>query len=258
VSRYLLKSFDDLQGLVEGKRISLFLDYDGTLTPIVGRPEGAWLSFQTKELLRALVGLYPTAIISGRGLGDIRERVPLKGAVYAGNHGMEVWSESFTMVFDAGGAVKKEIKKLLSLCEGLTGSFKGVIVENKEVTFSVHYRLLDTREVRPFVDKFREFAGPSLKKGLVSLTEGKKVFEIRPAVSWHKGRAVEWILGRKDFSSTVPIYVGDDETDKDGFRAVRGRGFSVYVGGTERDADFSLKAQDEVNVFLGWLKELKE
>jgi trehalose-phosphatase len=255
VSKYLLKNIEYLGGLIEGKKLSLFLDYDGTLTPIVGRPEGARLPFQIKELLRVLSSLYPTVIISGRGLGDIRDRVSLKGMVYAGNHGMEVWSEDFTMVFDPGGAAKEELKRLLSLFKALPRSFPGVIVENKGATLSIHYRLLDTREVRPFVKKLREVTGPSLEKGLVRVTEGKKVFEIRPPVSWHKGRVVEWILKRRIFSSSIPIYVGDDETDKDGFRAIRGRGFSVFVGGAEKEADFFLKAQDEVKLFLGWLKE---
>jgi trehalose-phosphatase len=256
VSRYLLKNIEYLEHLVKGKNISLFLDYDGTLTPIVGRPEGARLSFQIKELLRALAPLYPTVIISGRELGDIRERVSLKAMVYAGNHGMEVWSDAFTMVFDPGRAAKDELKKLLGLLRRLPRNFRGVIVENKGATISVHYRLLDTREVRPFVKKLREVTGPSLDKGLIRITEGKKVFEIRPPVLWHKGSAVEWILKRERFSSTVPIYVGDDETDRDGFRAVRGRGFSVFVGGSEKEADFYLKAQGEVKLFLGWLKEL--
>jgi trehalose-phosphatase len=255
VSKYLLKNLEYLERLVKGKSISLFLDYDGTLTPIVGRPERARLSFQTKELLRALETLYPTVIISGRGLGDIRERVSLKAMVYAGNHGMEVWSDAFTMVFDPGRAAKDELKKLLGLLRGLPRSFRGVIVENKGATISVHYRLLDTREVKPFVKKLRGVTGPSMDRGLVWVTEGKKVFEIRPPVLWHKGRAVEWILKRAGFSLTVPIYVGDDETDKDGFRAVRGRGFSVFVGGAEKEADFYLKAQGEVTPFLEWLKE---
>jgi trehalose-phosphatase len=256
VSKYLLKNLDYLGGLLKGRAISLFLDYDGTLTPIVGRPEGARLSYQIKELLRALVRLYPTVIISGRALDDLIERVSIKGLVYAGNHGMEIFSEGFTMVFDTGSGAREELKRLNALLRGLPRSFRGVIIEDKGATLSVHYRLLDAREVKPFARKFMEITGPSVEKGLVRVTEGKKVFEVRPPVFWHKGKAVEWMLARRGFSATWPIYAGDDETDMDAFRVVKGAGSSVFVGSGERGADFYLKAQDEVKNFLNWLKDL--
>jgi trehalose-phosphatase len=257
MSKYLLKNLDQVARKVRGKGLSLFLDFDGTLTPIMGRPEVARLSFNMRELLRVLVLRYPTVVISGRGLVDIKGRVSLKGVVYAGNHGLEISSEAFTMVFDPGKAVKGEMKKLIPLLRGLPRAYRGVIIENKGVTISVHYRLLDSRDVRPFTRKLKEIAQPSIEKGYVRITEGKKVFEIRPPVEWNKGRAVEWIMQRRNFSSTVPVYMGDDVTDRDGFRAVKGTGLSVSVGGADKEADFFLKAQGEVNVFLGWLKERK-
>ncbi|MEE9614226.1 MAG: trehalose-phosphatase [Thermodesulfobacteriota bacterium] len=254
MKRHLLKNIERVKELAGSKRISLFLDYDGTLTPIVARPEVATLSFQVKEILRKLVRLYPTAVITGRGLEDIRERVPIGGLVYAANHGMEVWSTGFTMVFDAGRDVGAELKKLLAAFNGLVKKFKGVIVEDKGATLSVHYRLLDIKEVKAFKAALRELAAPSVEKGLVKLTEGKKVFELRPPVSWNKGRVVEWIMQRDGFSGTFPLYVGDDETDRDGFRAVKGKGLSVFVGGMDDEADFYLNSQDEVRPFLEWLR----
>lgn len=255
MSKHLLKNLEYLGGLVKGKRVSLFLDYDGTLTPIVGRPERAWLSYEVKELLRAVARLYPTVIISGRGLDDLIERVSLKGVVYAGNHGIEVRSEEFTMLFDTGRGAKEELKRLKSLYRELPKKFGGVIVEDKGVTLSVHFRLLDARQVKTFSKTFREITAPSVKKGLVRVTEGKLVFEVRPPALWHKGKAVEWILKRKGFDSTCPIYVGDDETDRDAFGAVKGKGFSVFVGSSNKGADFYLKAQDEMKHFLNWLRE---
>jgi trehalose-phosphatase len=256
MSKYLLKNLDQLGSQLKGKSISLFFDFDGTLTPIMGRPEVARLSFNTRELLRVLALRYPTVVISGRSLDDITGRVSLKGVVYAGNHGMEIRSESFTMLFDQGKAVKAEMKKLLSLLKGMPPKFRGVIIENKGVTLSVHYRLLDSRDVRAFTKRLKEIVRQSVESGLISLSEGKKVFEIRPPVDWNKGRAVDWIMQRRVFSSTVPIYLGDDVTDRDAFKAVKGSGVSVYVGGSDKEADFYLKAQGEVGAFLMWLKDL--
>lgn len=255
MTKHLLKNLEYLEGQLKGKRVSLFLDYDGTLAPIVGRPERARLSYEVKELLRAVASLYPTVIISGRGLDDLIERVSLKGVVYAGNHGIEVRSEEFTMLFDTGRVAREELKRLKSLYLELAKKFRGVVVEDKGATLSVHFRLLDAREVKSFSGKFRETTGPSVEKGLVRVTEGKKVFEVRPPVLWHKGKAVEWILKRRGFSATCPIYAGDDETDRDAFGAVKGKGFSVFVGGTDKGADFHLEGQDEMKHFLKWLKE---
>ncbi len=250
---YLLGELKRLKGMVSGRRISLFLDYDGTLTPIVARPENAQLSFQMKELLRKLSILYPVAIISGRSLSDIRALVRMDGLVYAGNHGMEVWAEDFTMIFDVGRGVRREIKRIEVIFRRLAERYSGVIVENKKLTLSLHYRLIDLREKDTFFKDANKVVAPSVEKGLVRITEGKRVLEIRPPVSWHKGRVVEWLLQRRRFLDTFPIYMGDDRTDLDGFRAVKKKGLSVYVGGVCREADMYLREQKEVTTFFKWL-----
>ena len=252
-----MKNLGMLEGMLRGRRLSLFLDFDGTLAPIVARPELARLSYEMKELLRGLVSVYPVTVITGRSLPDIKERVAVDGVVYAANHGMEIWAEGFTMVYDLGREVKGELRVLLRSLREITERFGGTLVENKGATISVHYRLLDPGKRDEFLSEVMRVVQPSVEKGLARITRGKKVVEVRPPVEWNKGRAVEWLLQRSPFVSTWPVYVGDDETDRDGFRAVKRRGTSVFVGGSEEEADFHLEDQDEVRVFLGWLKELR-
>src|ERR1700745_4370152 len=73
-----------------GKQLAVFLDYDGTLTPIVRHPEDAWLSDSMQQTLRSLAARMPVAILSGRDLDDVRGRVLVDGIVYAGSHGFDI------------------------------------------------------------------------------------------------------------------------------------------------------------------------
>ena len=258
MKKHLLKNLDALAEDFEGRNLSFFLDYDGTLTPIVSRPERALLSYKMKEALRGVMRRYPVAIISGRAMGDLKEKVVGKAAVYAANHGMEISSENFTFVCDIGAEAAGELKSFTGEARALSKKYKGVIVEDKGATLSVHYRLLDARKVKEFLRAAKQAAAPLVKSGLVRLSEGKKVLEMRPSVSWDKGEAVKWILDRAPFISTYPIYIGDDETDFDAFRALKGRGVSVYVGGACKESDYYLKSPDEVVRFFVWLQGLAQ
>lgn len=254
VSRYLLKSLDRIELLLKGKRASIFLDYDGTITAITGRPEDAHLTFPTKDILKLLPDLYPAAVISGRKLSDVRGLVGLNGFTYAGNHGMEVWDEGFTMVFDIGRTAREELKGLEAPFRQLEKRFRGVVYENKRLNLTMHYRLLSSRDFMFFNEQFARVVEAPLKRGAIRLTKSKKAFEIRANVTWDKGRATLWMLERDKFRGTVPIYLGDDETDKDGYRAAGAAGgVSVNVGGAVEEAQYYLLAQEEVRVFLKWL-----
>ncbi len=257
MSKYLLRNLDSLKERLDGEKLSLFLDYDGTLAPIAARPEDASLPLDVKGLLRSLSSIYPLAIITGRGIEDIRKRVPLKGVVFAANHGMEVWGDDFTLLYDAGAAKNSELKKVRISTDAIARSYRGVILEDKKRTLSLHYRLLDARSSKGFLGRIREQTREAVSRGFLRITEGKKVIEIRPRVEWDKGKVVAWLLDRVPFRSTFPIYMGDDETDKDAFREVRGVGCSIFVGGSGGGgADYYLRSQGEVKKFLRWLKEL--
>lgn len=252
MSRHLLKNLDMLKEIMEERRISLFLDYDGTITPIVARPEKAAITYQMREILKTLSRAYPTAIISGRGLSDVRSRVGVDQLTYAGNHGTEIWSPAYTMIFDAGGAYKRSLAALVPQLEELVRDHRGVIMEHKGQSITMHYRLLDARSAAVFAEKYARVVEKAASSGEVKLAKSKKAFEIRPNAEWNKGSAVRWLMQRKSFQGTFPVYIGDDETDKDGYRAVKGLGMSVHVGSEIEEADYYLVAQTEVRTLLKW------
>ncbi len=205
MAKYLLKDLEEIQKTVNERKVSLFLDYDGTITPIVGRPEDAHLSSPMREILKALARLYPLTIISSRALRDLKPVVCLPSIVYAGNQGLEVWGEMFTMTFDIGRGKKEELKGIAAALKGLFHGLRGVAVEDKGLTLSVHYRPLDTKDLTFFEEKFDEVLSAPLSRSMVKVIRSKKAFDIRPDVGWDKGRAVEWILGRPGFSGTPHI-----------------------------------------------------
>jgi len=245
-----LKRVEEASALLSERRISLFLDYDGTLTGITGRPEDARLNFQMRELVRALSGLYPLAIISGRSLPDIKARVNMEGLVYAGNHGLEICSPDFTMVYDIGQGAREELEGLRPVFHGLADRFRGVIFEDKGSTLTVHYRLLDSRSFAAFKECFDEAVSERLARGHVRLGKSKKALEVKANVDWDKGRAVKWLMERPLFTGTTPLYLGDDDTDRDAYRAIGTSGVSVNVGRMVEEAPYFLMAQSEVAPFL--------
>ena len=253
---YLFQRLDYIKNKITEKRISLFLDFDGTLTPIVSRPEKAFLSFQMRELIQRLCSVHKVAIVSGRELGDIKERVGIPECVYVGNHGLEI--EGNGISFKVNGAVeaRSEIMKFLrEIQEAIReGNIRGAVLEDKKLTASIHYRLMDKIDIEAFLSLVRSALKPYLEKGLFRIVEGKKVVEVRPNIQWEKGKAVQWLMMQDGFKESIPIYIGDDETDRDAFRAIKGQGISIAVGPMLQDADYYLRSQSEVEKLLSWLK----
>jgi trehalose-phosphatase len=131
---------------------------------------------------------------------------------------------------------------------------RGVLIEDKGLTASVHFRMVLANDLGDFFHLFNL----TLKKyeSLFRITSGKKVFEIRPVHAWNKGDAVAWIIDAMG-GEGMPLYVGDDVTDEDAFRAVRESGISVSIGGC-LGAAFHLKSQDDVRRMLEFVLELAE
>jgi len=248
-------NFSQIVRQFQGKKPAIFLDYDGTLTPIVARPELALLSESMRCCLQELSQYYTVAIISGRQLKDIRRLVALDQLYYAGNHGLELLGpqdeQAARMVHeDFQGAVSAAYKVLSKSI----GNIPGIIVEDKKFSLSVHYRCVDNKNI-----KIIERVIDSVLAKYTNLLKhfGKKVFEIRPAVSWDKGRIVLYLLDKLVLSNDkfVPIYIGDDVTDEDAFLALKKKGISLLVSELERDsyADYALRDTGEVQAFLRYL-----
>ena len=233
----------------------LMLDFDGTLTPIVDTPERAKLHEQTKELLKSLVRSrsFTVAIVSGRTINDLRSRVAVPGVIYAGNHGLEIEGPGLNFVHPITDEIRPVLRIMGLVLKKTLGAIRGVIVEDKGLTLSIHYRLVDGEKAYEVKDIIRDTIGIAEILGKVTTTSGKKVHEIRPNVAWDKGKAVKYIMrqyGKRGGSSRLlPMYLGDDLTDEDAFRVIESYGgVAVYVGGEYNisNASFYLNSSDEV------------
>lgn len=242
---------------INGKAVALFLDYDGTLTPIVRRPDLAVLSEENRSLLIDLAKRNTVAILSGRDLVKIRELVGVPGIFYAGSHGLEIGTLD-QLLFENGDAVGlirqvDSVEKELS--EQLKG-IEGVVIERKRFSIAIHYRMVASERY----DSVYEIVEKILTThSFLRIRMGKMVYEIEPDVKWDKGTAVEWLLDYLDLnnSSTVPIYIGDDLTDEDAFKVLAGRGVTIAVQDSARSthAQYTLRSPAEVCAFLIFLKD---
>ncbi len=199
----------------------LLLDFDGTLAPIVSRPEDAALPTRTANALQRLhqIESLTMAVVSGRAMADARERVALPDIAYAGNHGMEIEGPGLHRIHEDAARARPALVSVADRLRDQVGDIEGVLVEDKELTLSIHYRRVD----RERVNEVREavFAAVGDREDL-RITEGKELLEVRPSVDWHKGRAVEFLLREMSHPDGVPtIYIGDDRTDEDAFRVLR-------------------------------------
>lgn len=246
--------------------ILLLSDYDGTLTPIVGRPEDARLSPQVREKLSALAqkAAISVGIISGRSLSATKAMVAVEGIYYAGNHGLEIEGPGLRYVSQAAEKARVTIKDIAGRLAAALGGIDGVIIEDKGLSLSLHYRLVKEGEENVVAADFHRVAKPFIDGGKIRITSGKKVFEVRPPIDWHKGKAVA-VIAREiktllKLEAILTIYLGDDVTDEDAFKVLhRPEGWSIFVGGENPSstADYYLNSTAEVMEFLSRLLELR-
>lgn len=235
--------------------VFLFFDYDGTLTPIVSTPEKAKFPPSIKKAVIKLQKnpRFKIAIISGRSLKNIKKMAGIKGIIYAGNHGLEIEGYRGKILRPSTcsrGALPKEIKAILKKS---LKDIKGARVEDKGCTLSVHFRLVNSKE-RPLVRKiFERIVKSHLLRKKIRVSSGKMVLEVKPGVDWDKGKAVLYLMGKA--KRTLPVYIGDDVTDTDGFRAVKRKGISIFVGSSNRtiSADYFLNSPKDVERFINKL-----
>jgi len=231
-------------------RAAVFLDYDGTLTPIVSQPEEAWLSDSMRQKLRELAARAPVAILSGRDLDDVRRRMNIDAIVYAGSHGFDIAGphglrrQMATEFLSNLDMAEKELHAVL-------GGISGARVERKRFSVAAHYRNVKGNDVPKVEQAVSEVA--TRHRGLRRM-EGKKVFELLPAIAWDKGKAMLWLLETLGLErgNIRPIFIGDDRTDEDAFRALEQRGIGILVSEQSQPtgAKYSLKDPAEVEYFL--------
>lgn len=213
------------------RRLIVFLDYDGTLTPIVLRPEEARLKASVRRTLSRLAHSVPVVIVSGRALSDLRRRVGVAGIRYLAYHGLLYKEPGCAMRWMGRRPPRREVRAWAGALERATKGIAGALVEDKGVTVALHDRLVRPADRSRLRQRALRALAPWLANKKVALVSGKRVLEARPAGAWNKGAAVARLLRRPWARRRVPVYFGDDRTDFDAFRVVRNRGLAVRVGG---------------------------
>ena len=248
-----------------GKQLAVFLDYDGTLTPIRDRPEYAIISDSMREEVRRLAERVPVVVVSGRDRRVVQELMGLDNLIVAGDHGFDIWSP-------VGGSIQREdgasfeglLREVEARLRAELANLPGALVEPKKSSVAVHFRLVP-EEQRPCVKEIVDTILSERPEELM-ITPGKMIFEIQPRLDWDKGEAVLYLLEvlGLDRDDVVPIYLGDDITDEDAFRALPGLGIGIFVGSADDPetadrttaANYVLNTIGEVEEFLNRLVAL--
>ncbi len=242
-----LQAFERLADWLGGRRPAIFLDYDGTLTPIVDDPAAAELAPPMRERLRAVARHCLVAVISGRDLADVRQRVDLPGLYYAGSHGFEIVGPGGSSVrLEKGEQYLPALDRAHDELQRRLGDIDGLLLERKRFSLAVHYRRCAPDRVEGIeqaVDEVAEAQG-------LRRSEGKKLFELQPPVEWDKGHAVRWLMEllEVDPARTPPLYIGDDRTDEDAFRALADDGLGILVGEAPQRSAAAYRLEDPAAV----------
>ncbi len=251
-----LRDFETVRRRLENRTPALFLDYDGTLSPIVPRPEDAHIPPETKLAVKKAAGVFQVAVVSGRDLPDVRQRVGIEGIYYAGSHGFEIAGpDGFHYENDEGRQFLDVLETAENTLKEALADEEGVQVERKKYAIAIHYRRIKDPEKIGSVENIVENA--CKKTGRLRKSSGKKVFELHPDMDWNKGKALAFLMEtlRLDPETAMPVYIGDDTTDEDAFRMLKetGAGIGIRVLGEEdreTAADYILADTQGVREFL--------
>lgn len=222
-------------------RTLLALDFDGTLAPLVPRPEMAFTPKGTIALLKHLQRFLPVAVVTGRSRKDIRTRVGLRPTYIIGNHGLETPG-----LEDIALQSSKSVRSWLRQMSDFTENFgDDIFIENKKYSLSLHYR----QAKQPHVTRARLLRRVDKLTPPARMIPGKLLINLTPEDAPHKGTAVKRLMTLSHARNA--IFIGDDVTDEDVFRLDDQRIISVRVGKSSRSkADFFIRSQGEVERLL--------
>ena len=257
-----LRDGEQLAVRLTGRRPAVFLDYDGVLTPIVDRPQDAVMSDGMREVVQALAQRCSVCVVSGRDRPVVQQLMGVSNLVVAGSHGFDIWSpQQGTIAHDAVTGFEDVISEATDRLHAEVDSIPGVVIEPKRAAVALHYRLANPEHHAKLTAVVDELLAEY--SGRLKVTPGKMVYELQPKIDWHKGKAVLHLLQTLDLEDddVVPLYLGDDITDEDAFRALAGRGIGIIVGHPDDPevanrltaADFVLESTVEVEQFLNTL-----
>lgn len=262
-SKHVFRNLDRLISFREDTQTGIITDIDGTISKIAPTPDKAVIEPLIKYLLLKIVDKFRlVAVVSGRSVYDARDMLNIEGILYVGNHGLEYLK-------DGKLYIEPEVKKILPKIKNIVNKIEnnkicnipGIIFEDKGLCFSIHYRGCEDGEntKRIILEYLKNFESESLK-----ITEGRKLVELRPLITFNKGSILEKIV--RDNNLKKVIYLGDDITDVDAFDKIKEMlssneidGIAIAVKSDEvpsyvsDHADYWLDNVDEVGRFFQWL-----
>jgi trehalose 6-phosphate phosphatase len=243
--------------IVQAPHLLFSLDFDGTLAPIVDRPDDAVLPAATGEVLHELHQIpgVTVAIVSGRSLDDIRSRVGIEGLIYSGNHGLEIEGPGLRFEHPRALALRDILRRIIEGIAAKTSSWDGVEIEWKQLTASVHFRRASVFARRELVEILRE--SPLGRDRRFVVREGKKVYDIRPRIMWDKSHAVRLIRDHQNLRDALLFLAGDDTTDEDVFSAFEDAVSICVAPRLQTAAHHTLASTEEVCKFLSSVANLR-
>jgi len=234
--------------------IAIFIDFDGTIAPIVESPNLARADEKIIEKLKELIknSKHSIFIISGRSVNDLRSLIKLEGVVFIGLHGLEIGTPcGSTMILENVLKIQPMIEEIIKHLNNKLNGIPGIIIEDKKMSVAIHYRNTPETEVYDIKNIAKEVLSFD-DDNVIDIYYGKKVIEFRLR-DWHKGKAIDMIM---EFlpNNSIPVVIGDDETDEEAFRNM-GVGVSILINENpiKSDAEYYLTNQSELALFLGWL-----
>jgi trehalose 6-phosphate phosphatase len=237
-------------------RVWVGLDFDGTLVDIAGRPDDVAFAASTRSTLEGLAARPDVrlAIISGRELSDVRSRVGIDSLAYSGNHGLQIEGPQLTYESPIAQELEPLVARMAEAIKQQLSGVPGVLVEDKRLSLSVHYRLVMPQHWQAVRDAVAAVAEAN---SMFRMKPGAMVWEVRPAVAINKGTAAAWLHTEQSGPGALPIFLGDDVTDEDAFRALP-EGITVLVGPHRATAArYRVHDHREVHDFLEWVSALR-
>ena len=257
----LLDNLDAVRRLAGHRPMGLFVDIDGTISPIAPTPEQATVSPAVRRALAALAREGTVVALTGRDTASARRVVGVAEIAYAGNHGMEWWEDGATTLDPLVQPYVGRIHRLAAHVGSALADEPGVLLEDKGPSLAIHYRLAaDGAAVR---ERVLAVLGGAEGAGGLSVREGKMFIEVLPPVAVNKGTAIARTVERRALASALVL--GDDTTDVDAFEAVRelrssgaAEAIAVAVSGDAPErllaaADYRLADPAAVETLLTWL-----
>lgn len=215
------RAIDRVVEVLDRSRAGLFTDIDGTISQVARTPSEAIVEESPRESLRALgSALTIVGAITGRGAADAASMLGLEGTVVIGNHGYERMLRGERFIHPSALGSRASVSASTSAISSIVAStpkLNGVVVENKDLSASVHYRLVEDQERS--VELLKQLVGAIAELHELDVTDGKLVIEIRPRAVVNKGTAIHDISSELGLNGIV--YLGDDVTDVDAFQALK-------------------------------------